>query len=102
MVVAGEMKLPRSRCKSRMACNLITNQQLHNDIQQFWEIEDYTNKGKYPQLDPGNISEQHFRATTERDLKGRFIVSMPLNEQVNELGESFNMAHKRLLAMERK
>ncbi|XP_033231658.1 uncharacterized protein LOC117182662 [Belonocnema kinseyi] len=96
------MKLPSSSQKARAQCNLITNQQLHNEIQRFWEIEDYVIKGRYPQLDPANICEQNFVATTERDSQGRFIVAMPLKEEVSELSESFNMAYKRFLYMERK
>ena len=41
-------------------------------------------------------------STTERDEHGRFVVTTPLNDKVNDLGESFSMAHKRFLAMERK
>ena len=41
-------------------------------------------------------------STTERHEHGRFVVTIPLNDKVNDLGESFSMAHKRFLTIERK
>ena len=99
-IVAGPMQVPaRNR---RAECNLVTNQQLHNTVQRFWEIEDHTVKRNSPHLDPRDELEQHFISTTERDENGRFVVMIPFKDEVTELGDSLHMAQKRLLATEQK
>ena len=101
-IVAGPMELPPIKFKNKLSCNLITNQQLHDQVTRFWEIEHFSAKQPYPELDPHNICEQHFLATTKRDSEGRFIVSLPLKDEVSELGESLGMAQRRLFSMEQK
>ncbi|XP_033212147.1 uncharacterized protein LOC117169751 [Belonocnema kinseyi] len=101
-IVAGPMELPHPSYKSKALCNLITNQQLHNEVQLFWEIEHYSVKRDQPELDSRDVCEQHFLSTTKRDPEGRLIVTIPFKDEVNELGDSLKMAEKRLFAMERK
>ena len=69
-IVAGSMELPPSQQRSRVICNLITNHQLHQEIQRFWEIENHTITGKYPSLHTGdyNILQQQRNVTPTVDL----------------------------------
>ncbi|XP_033231494.1 uncharacterized protein LOC117182505, partial [Belonocnema kinseyi] len=76
--------------------------QLHDDVARFWEIENIFSRKPYPDLDSQNDCEQHFQATTERDHDGRFVVSLPLKSKVSELGNSLDIAQKRLISIERK
>ena len=99
-IVAGPMQIPS---RNRQAvCNLITNQQLHNELQRFWEIENHRVKRSYPDLDVQDDIEKHFISTTKRDEDGRFVVTIPLNDKVKDLGESLSIAHKRFSYLERK
>ena len=101
-IVAGPMERPSTQFKQKLACNLITNQQLHDEVKRFWEIEHFPSKQDYPALDSRVICEQHFRTTTKRDSEGRFVVALLFNELVTDLGESFQIAQKRLISVERK
>ena len=48
-IVAGSMQIPH---RNRQAvCNIITNQQLLNELERFWEIENHRMKKNYPDLD---------------------------------------------------
>ena len=99
-IVAGPMQIPH---RNRQAvCNIISNQQLHNELQRIWEIENDRIKRNYPDLDGRDDLEDHFIATTKRHKYGRFVLTIPLNHKANDLGESFSMAYKRFLAIERK
>lgn len=44
--------------------------------------------------------EEHFTKTTKRKPDGRFIVSLPLKEAPEVLGDSFAMAKQRFLSLE--
>ena len=82
-IVAGSMELPVAPYKQWAICNLITNQQLHNEVQRFWEIENHALKRGPPEIDLRDICEQHFLSSTQRDSDGRFIVTIPFKDEVN-------------------
>ena len=89
-IVAGPMQIYH---RYRQAvCNIITNQQLHNELQRFWEIKNHRIKGNYPDLDGRDDLEEHFIATPERDKDGRFVKTIPLAHKVNDLRESLNVS----------
>ncbi|CAG9133939.1 unnamed protein product [Plutella xylostella] len=46
--------------------------------------------------------EDHFLSTTYRNEEGRFVVSMPLKEDPNKLGDSYFMAKSRFSSLERR
>ncbi|XP_024874479.1 uncharacterized protein LOC112456282 [Temnothorax curvispinosus] len=46
--------------------------------------------------------EEHFLATHSRNAEGRFVIQLPLKDGIQELGESYEIAVKRLKALERK
>ncbi|CAK9829641.1 hypothetical protein ANTRET_LOCUS6944, partial [Anthophora retusa] len=85
----------------RRTCHAVTNANLHKALSRFWEIEET--------IQPGGLNstldddcEQHFTKTTTRDDKGRYTVSIPFNNKLNELGKSRFSAERRLLNIERK
>ena len=88
--------------KTRTTCHLITNQQLFNQVERLWEIEQIPDTKGARSFDTGNVCEQHFTATTKRDSDGRFIVNVPYSPKVNGLGDSFEIAKKRLHSVEQK
>ncbi|KMQ87858.1 bel12-ag transposon polyprotein [Lasius niger] len=60
-------------------------------------IEDIEDRNEVNQLDP---CEQHFTSTVLQQ-DGRYVVSLPKNSKIS-LGNSRDMAQKRLLAIERR
>lgn len=68
----------------------------------FWNIESIPSVNEYPILDSHDVCEQHFQKTTRREEGGRFVVSLPLKDNINELGDSLEMATRRLFSCERR
>ncbi|XP_078051597.1 uncharacterized protein LOC144477736 [Augochlora pura] len=101
-VLGGSFPWPKSQGnrKSFRACHAITNVELENSISRFWEMEEIsTPESKFIDHEP---CELHFKENTKRDETGRFIVAIPFNEQVRQLGESRTQAARRLVSLERK
>lgn len=80
-------------------CNF--SKDIQQQLTKFWELEDVPPSEKIESADD-NFCEKHFNDTTYRDNDGRFCVTMPLRESSDVLGESYNIAEKRLFQMERK
>ncbi|GJQ77878.1 hypothetical protein Trydic_g16131 [Trypoxylus dichotomus] len=72
--------------------------EIKGQLKQFWEIEE---------VYPNHISslddcEQIFQNTFCRNVEGRFVVSLPLKQDVTILGDSYEQARKRFSSLERK
>ncbi|XP_076660027.1 uncharacterized protein LOC143363307 [Halictus rubicundus] len=78
-------------------CNLITNEQLHHSLNRFWEIEHFSVGRVIPDPHP---CEEHFVKTVTRTPDGRYVVSIPFNERLKDLGESYEIAKRRFLQLE--
>lgn len=74
--------------------------QLTESIQRLWEIEELPQQ-KF-QTDEEKACEAFFEKTHTRDHTGRYIVRIPFNEKIKELGKSRKMALHQFFAMERK
>ncbi|XP_077270667.1 uncharacterized protein LOC143901909 [Temnothorax americanus] len=80
----------------------ISNDELHNQLQRFWRIEDIPNN-------PNNYTseeqdcEKYFLETVTRDSQGRYVVKLPLMEGwARSLGHSREIALDRFRALERR
>ncbi|XP_045483078.1 uncharacterized protein LOC123688551, partial [Harmonia axyridis] len=100
-IIAGQIngKVSDSRRK-KVVCNLSTNVALEEQIQKFWELEEFGHEKRFSKEEAQ--CEQGFRKSTKRNQEGRFVVELPFRTNIDELGESFKMAHRRLMHMERK
>ncbi|XP_076645559.1 uncharacterized protein LOC143355009 [Halictus rubicundus] len=100
-VLGGSTHWPTASANAKpvRSCHAITNAQLERSVTRFWEVEELRNIESLETTDP---CEQHFRKHTTRDERGRFVVGIPFNDRVRELGESRAQAERRLLNMERK
>ncbi|XP_078051418.1 uncharacterized protein LOC144477563, partial [Augochlora pura] len=99
-VLGGSLQWSQAqgRSSATRTSHVVTNAALESAIAQFWEVEEVK-----PSVAPVNDPcEQHFVENTRRDETGRFVVSIPFNERINELGESRSQAERRLLNLERK
>ncbi|XP_076389571.1 uncharacterized protein LOC105662854 [Megachile rotundata] len=97
-VLGGQIAWPIQKKLPIQKCYLVTNQELSNQLEQFWSIE-HLGSNKDIELDECEI---HFQATTRRDVTGRYIVQIPFNEQLGKLGTSRQQAEKRFRSLEAK
>lgn len=78
----------------------ITNEQLHDQLNKFWQLDDSVAPGRNFTPEE-NYVEQHFLSNTYRNLKGRYVVKLPVKQQVLcKLGDSKNTAMSRLRSLE--
>ncbi|XP_076385701.1 uncharacterized protein LOC105664200 [Megachile rotundata] len=95
-VLGGKISWPLTEKIQR--CHLVTNRDLHNQIERFWEIENIQDRSRL-EIDD---CEALFRATTRQDESGRYIVRIPFNSKLEELGLSLQQAENRFKSIERK
>lgn len=69
-------------------------------LTRFWELESVSSEHSMSQEE--RACEQHFAKTTQRDDEGRFVVSIPLKDSPEVLGDSYAVAKRRLLSLERR
>ncbi|XP_071057038.1 uncharacterized protein [Onthophagus taurus] len=101
-IIAGNIPFSLN-CNS---CFLITrktineNTPLLKSLERCWEIEE---SPKINHLSPEDLEvETHFRNTYQRETDGRFQVSLPLKDNPQILGESYDIAKRRLISLETK
>lgn len=81
-------------------CLFTTTEKIHSQMKKFWEIEEIDEDNNLTSEE--HLCEDHYANTIERNEEGRYIVSLPLKENLSELGESYNQALTRLQSTERK
>jgi len=73
---------------------------LDNALQRFWLIEDVSDTPLY--TIEGRACQEYFNKTVIRNDEGRFVVHLPFRVDSIKLGESYEIAKRRFLAIERK
>ena len=73
---------------------------LHQFITRFWELEELPNK-IYLSREETEV-EEFFVQNVKRDPSGRYIVRLPFNSTIYDLGESYEMTKNKFYALERK
>lgn len=69
--------------KATVLCSI---QRLQEQIQKFWEIEQTVFSNNHTLEE--KLAERHYAATFNRCLEGKYVVGLPFNDKVNELGDS--------------
>lgn len=98
-VIAGNVCLHSSCSLTHFNTNV--SEGIDERIAKFWTLEECSNK-------LNNLSEsekyceQCFENTTKRDTSGKFIVNIPFNASVKNLGKSYEIALNRFYALERR
>lgn len=92
-------------CKSSTQCNpsqcyVSVNTHIQEQLERFWQLEEVKQSRPYTRGE--QLCEDHFVSTHQRDHNGRFILRLPLKGKISELGDSRDIAEKRLRAVERK
>ncbi|GFW59516.1 integrase catalytic domain-containing protein [Trichonephila clavipes] len=80
--------------ENRVHCGLIVDDDLNKTLKKFWEIEGVHIE---PKVDTEvSLCEDHFVRTHRRNCEGRYVVSMALNKDPSCLGNSKDIAIRRL------
>ncbi|GFX85488.1 integrase catalytic domain-containing protein [Trichonephila clavipes] len=80
--------------ENRVHCGLIADDDLNKTLKKFWEIEGVHIE---PKVDTEvSLCEDHFVRTHKRNCEGRYVVSMALNKDPSCLGNSKDIAIRRL------
>lgn len=97
-VLAGKLNkiVHDSRASS---CHVVIDA-LHSEVTKFWKTEDVPYQKHYSAQEIE--CERHFVENTHREESRRYTVRLPFNHRKYELGESCEVAGKRLYALERR
>ncbi|XP_028160091.1 uncharacterized protein LOC114352628 isoform X3 [Ostrinia furnacalis] len=98
-LISGPIYTNKMRCKQNIQCNF--TQTIDLQLRQFWELEDSGPRENIFTCDERKC-EEIFKNTTKREIDGRFSVRIPLKESADLLGDSYSVAYKRFLSLERK
>ena len=71
-----------------------------DDIPNLWKLDEPHNTKLLTQEEMA--AENHFKNTTYRDKLGRFVVELPKNEKIQNLGESIILAKSRFKCLEKR
>lgn len=74
--------------------------QLDKLLERLWQNDQVESHSKFTEEE--NLVETHFMQTHRRDKNGRFIVHIPLRDNVSNIGSSRDIALKRFMYLERK
>ncbi|KAJ8956010.1 hypothetical protein NQ318_006286 [Aromia moschata] len=80
-VLSGPINIAPAQTK-QISCNFCANNELESQLERFWKLEDVPEAAKYSQ-------------TYSHDETGRFVVRLPIRENVMQLGNSYDNALKR-------
>lgn len=79
-------------------CLFTVNDELHNTVKKFWQVENKQSQLTIEELD----CERHFQENVTTNSEGRYIGKLPLKENFRELGNSLNIAVNCLKSLERR
>jgi len=84
-----------------LTCSIEHCDTLNKTLRRFWELEN-CQSGTKPQSEEARESDEFFERTTTRLDNGRFVVRLPFRDDPKTLGESRDIAEKRLAQLERR
>ncbi|XP_038106215.1 uncharacterized protein LOC119765979 [Culex quinquefasciatus] len=97
-VVAGDTDAP---AQQTVTCNVTAVERLEAAVRKFWEVESFET-GKALSLEE-RYCENHFVKTHTRAPDGRYVVRLPIREELrSSLGESIAVAQRRFFSTEKK
>lgn len=95
-VVCGKVMNPGHDSQAVQTSFVCTNESLEKQLERFWEIDNF-DFGKANTLDEQRC-EDHFNQTVSRTEDGRYVVRLPLREELLP----YHIALRRLQSMEKK
>lgn len=97
-IISGSINL-NARIEGHIQCHF--TQTTDSLLRRFWEIEELP-AAPSPLSDEEKACEEHFVRNTTRNSEGRFCVSIPLKQSPEVLGETYPLAERRFLALEKR
>ncbi|XP_076231233.1 uncharacterized protein LOC143177255 [Calliopsis andreniformis] len=88
---------PVSKPTRDIACHTVTT--IQDDLARFWELEDGPQIQRLSEAE--RRCEEHFQRNVRRNADGRYVVALPFNDKLSQLGESKSRALKRFTSLER-
>ncbi|KAJ8983230.1 hypothetical protein NQ317_005319 [Molorchus minor] len=88
-IISGCVPTPQIRT---IQCNLNIEQQIHSQLERFWTVEEIAQVRTLSREE--RECESHFLQNTKRNSDGRFVVTIPLKDSPNKLGDSYTTAKK--------
>nr|XP_003708045.1 PREDICTED: uncharacterized protein LOC100876067 [Megachile rotundata] len=95
-IIGGSAPIPR--LSQGMTCHMTSP--IQTDLTRFWELEEGPQIRQFSKQEQD--CEEYFKKTVTRNLDGRYIVALPFNEKLPQLGESKSKALKRLMSLQTK
>ncbi|XP_065084792.1 uncharacterized protein LOC135707002 [Ochlerotatus camptorhynchus] len=81
--------------------HLCTDESLDSQLERFWEIENLDSEKAFTPDE--QFCEKHFQQSISRDENGRYVVRLPLRDElVSLIGDSYTPALRRLPSMKKK
>ncbi|XP_073820296.1 uncharacterized protein [Musca autumnalis] len=88
-----------------LTCNLtvstLEDQNMDDLLKRFWEVEEYS-KSPATFTEEEQACEEHFLQNSRFDSDGRVVVRLPFKKSPSYLGNTFEMARRRFLSLERR
>lgn len=97
-IISGPVMCLKSNIQTHFICNF--SHEIQEQLNKFWELEEVPKKPVMSQEE--EACEQHFMQHTRRLEDGRFCVSLPLKMKPETLGDSYYIARKRFISLERR
>lgn len=98
-IVAGFTTTNNSFNKS--VCHFAQTLGIQEQLSKFWEVEEVNSCGKVLSIEE-TLCENHFTENVKISSDGRYIVSIPFKGDVNSLGDSYDIAFKMFLQLEKR
>ncbi|XP_018407213.1 PREDICTED: uncharacterized protein LOC108783203 [Cyphomyrmex costatus] len=101
-ILAGRRSITAAPAENvRAFTTVISNAQLHDQLTRFWQIEHLDNQVVNNKDDA--YCEEHFEANVDQNEQGRYIVKLPIKEElIGNLGSTRDIALRRLQGTERR
>ncbi|XP_055714973.1 uncharacterized protein LOC129809183 [Phlebotomus papatasi] len=99
-LVVGPYSNAETQSSARATCNVSTLASIDSAIRKFWEIEEIP-QGFEPDKEHRDV-EEFFTSTTTRNSEGRYVVRLPLNDNIKHLGNNRFSSVKQLLYLEKR
>lgn len=99
-IIAGTITTSTSTKQELMPSCYLSTQELENKVEKFWQLEDTSAKSSYSEEELA--CEKHFSKTVKRNQEGRYIVSLPVRKDSQQLGDSEQSAIKRFYSLEKR
>lgn len=100
-ILMGKAPILASSTNNVSSCMMACHPTGDSLIRKFWEIEDIPDTSVRRSSDEIDC-ENLYQSTVRRLQSGRFVVSLPFRDNPDRLGDSFEMAKRRLLLLEKR